>query len=72
MENVKILNLRFQKASEKKIIKGKVGEKERKECEWILRKSKVYILGKGTKEKIVGEERFCLYGSSFGEVWIAG
>jgi hypothetical protein len=68
MENVKILNLRFQKVSEEKIkllkeaegiIKGKVGQKDRKECEWILRKSKVYILGKGTKEKKVEEERFC-------------
>jgi hypothetical protein len=41
------------------IIKGKVAEKDRKECEWILRKSRVYILGEGTEEKELGEERIC-------------
>jgi hypothetical protein len=68
MENVKILNLRFEKVSKGKeellkeaeeIIKGKVAGKDRKECEWILRKSRVYILGEGTVEKEVGEERIC-------------
>jgi hypothetical protein len=58
MENLKILNLRFKKVSKVKeellkeaeeIIKGKVVDKDRKECEWILRKSKVYILGEGTE-----------------------
>jgi hypothetical protein len=41
------------------IIKGKVVDKDRKECEWILRKSKVYILGEGTEEKELGKERIC-------------
>jgi hypothetical protein len=68
MENLKILNLRFKKASDVKvdllkeaeaIIKGKVGDSERKECEWILRKSRLYILGKGTEEKDLGKERIC-------------
>ncbi len=68
MENVKILNLRFKKVSKVKgellkeaegIIKGKVVGKDRKECEWILRKSRVYILGDGTEEKEVGKERIC-------------
>jgi hypothetical protein len=68
MEDVKILNLRFKNVSNEKeellkeavgIIKGKVAEKDRKECEWILRKSRVYILGEGTEEKEVGEERIC-------------
>jgi hypothetical protein len=68
MEDVKILNLRFKNVSNEKeellkeaegIIKGKVAGKDRKECEWILRKSRVYILGEGTEEKEVGEERIC-------------
>jgi hypothetical protein len=68
MENVKILNLKFKKVSKVKgellneaegIIKGKVLDKDRNECEWILRKSKVYILGEGTEEKEVGKERIC-------------
>jgi len=68
MENVKILNLRFKKVSKVKgellneaegIIKGKVMDKDRNECEWILRKSKVYILGDGTEEKEFGKERIC-------------
>jgi hypothetical protein len=68
MEDVKILNLRFKNVSKVKeellkeaegIIKGKVAEKDRKECEWILRKSRVYILGEGTEEKELGEERIC-------------
>ena len=68
MENLKILNLRFKKVSKVKeellkeaeeIIKGKVVDKDRKECEWILRKSKVYILGEGTEEKELGKERIC-------------
>jgi hypothetical protein len=51
MEDVKILNLRFKNVSKEKeellkeaegIIKGKAAEKDRKECEWILRKSRVY------------------------------
>jgi hypothetical protein len=66
MEEVKILNLRFGSASKAKeellkeaegIIKGKVDEKDRKECEWILRKSRLYVLGEGTGEKEVGKER---------------
>ncbi len=68
MEDVKILNLRFKNVSKVKeellkeaegIVKGKVAEKDRKECEWILRKSRVYILGEGTEEKELGEERIC-------------
>jgi len=68
MENVKILNLRFEKVSKVKeellkeaegIIKGKVAGKDRQECEWILRKSRVYILGEGTEERELGEERIC-------------
>jgi hypothetical protein len=68
MANMKILNLRFNKVSKVKeellkeaegIIKGKVAENERRECEWILRKSRVYILGEGTEEKEVGKERIC-------------
>jgi hypothetical protein len=63
---VKILNLRFENISKVKeellkeaegIIKGKADEKDRKECEWILRKSRVYVLGEGTVEKEVGKER---------------
>jgi hypothetical protein len=66
MEEVKILNLRFENVSKVKVellkeaeekIKGKVDEKDRKECEWILRKSRVYVLGEGTGEKEVGKER---------------
>jgi predicted metal-dependent phosphoesterase TrpH len=66
MEDVKILNLRFENVSKVKeellkeaegIIKGKVDGKDRKECEWILRKSRVYVLGEGTGEKEVGKER---------------
>jgi hypothetical protein len=65
MEEVKILNLRFESVSKVKeellkeaegIIKGKVDEKDRKECEWILRKSRLYVLGEGTGEKEVGKE----------------
>jgi hypothetical protein len=68
MEDVKILNLRFKNVSKVKeellkeaegIIKGKVAEKDRKECEWILRKSRVYVLGEGTEEKELAEERIC-------------
>jgi len=68
MKDVKILNLRFKNVSNEKeellkeaegIIKGKVAGKDRKECEWILQKSRVYILGEGTEEKEVGEERIC-------------
>jgi hypothetical protein len=68
MENLKILNLRFKKVSDVKvdllkeaeaIIKGKVGDSDRKECEWILRKSRLNILGKGTEEKVLGKERIC-------------
>jgi hypothetical protein len=68
MKDVKILNLRFKNVSNVKeellkeavgIIKGKVAEKDRKECEWILRKSRVYILGEGTEEKEVGKDRIC-------------
>ena len=68
MDDVKILNLGFKNVSKVKeellkeaegIIKGKVAEKDRKECEWILRKSRVYILGEGTEEKELGEERIC-------------
>ncbi len=79
MENVKILNLRFKKVSKVKgellkeaegIIKGKVVGKDRKECEWILRKSRVYILGDGTEEKEVGKE--WMYSSSVSEMWITG
>ncbi len=66
MEQLKILNLRFRKESKEKgevlkeaeaIIRGKVGEKDKQECEWILRRSRVYILGKGTEEKVVEGER---------------
>jgi hypothetical protein len=66
MENLKIMNLKFKKGTKEKlellkeaeeIITRKVKEEERKECEWILHKSKVYILGKGTEEKDVGGER---------------
>jgi predicted metal-dependent phosphoesterase TrpH len=66
MVEVKILNLRFGSVSKAKgellkeaegIIKGKVDEKDRKECEWILRKSRLYVLGEGTGEKEVGKER---------------
>jgi hypothetical protein len=51
MENLKILNLRFKKVSDvivdllkeaEVILKGKVGDSDRKECEWILRKSRLY------------------------------
>jgi hypothetical protein len=68
MGQLKILNLKFRKESEEKgellkeaeaIIRGKVKEQDNKECEWILRRSKVYILGKGTEEKIVKGERIC-------------
>jgi len=68
MEEVKILNLRFENVSKVKeellkeaegIIKGKVDEKDRKEGEWILRKSRVYVLGEGTFEKELGKERVC-------------
>ena len=68
MENLKILNLKFEKVSQVKpellkeavgIIKGKVLDKDRKECEWILRRSRVYILGKGTEEKELGKEKIC-------------
>jgi len=68
MEEVKILNLRFENVSKVKeellkeaegIIKGKVDGKDRKECEWILRKSRVYVLGEGTVEKELGKERVC-------------
>jgi hypothetical protein len=81
-ENLKILNLRFKKVSDVKvellkeaegIIKGKVADKDRKECEWILQRSRVYILGKGTEEKNLGNERICtLYSTSASEVWITG
>jgi hypothetical protein len=66
MDTLKILNLKFRKASNEKgdllkeaegTIKGKVGVQDRSECECILRRSKVYILGKGTGEKIVNGER---------------
>ncbi len=66
MEQLKILNLRFRKESEdkgellkevEKIICGKLEEEDRKEGEWILRRSKVFILGKGTEEKILEGER---------------
>jgi hypothetical protein len=66
MEQLKILNLRFRKESEdkgelrkevEKIIRGKLEEEDRKEGEWILRRSKVFILGKGTEEKILEGER---------------
>jgi hypothetical protein len=66
MEQLKILNLRFRKESEEKgellkevenIVRGKLEEKDRKEGEWILRRSKVFILGKGTEEKILEGER---------------
>jgi hypothetical protein len=72
MEDMTILNLRFKKVSKVKeelvkeaegIIKGKVAEKDRKECEWILRKSRVYVLGEGTEEKELGEERICTVGA---------
>jgi len=68
MENLKILNLKFKKVSQVKaellkeaegIIKGKVLDMDRKECEWILRRSRVYILGKGTVEKELGKEKIC-------------
>jgi hypothetical protein len=68
MENLKILNLKFEKVSHVKaellkeaegIIKGKVTDRDRKECEWILRRSRVYILGKGTEEKESGKEKIC-------------
>ncbi len=68
MGQLKILNLRFRKESEEKgellkeaeaIIRGKVKEEDKKECEWILRRSKVYILGKGTEEKVVKGDRIC-------------
>jgi hypothetical protein len=68
MQNLKILNLKFEKVSQVKpellkeavgIIKGKVLDKDRKECEWILRRSRVYILGKGTEEKELGKEKIC-------------
>jgi hypothetical protein len=68
MGQLKILNLRFRKESEEKgellkeaeaIIRGKVKEEDKKECERILRRSKVYILGKGTEEKVVKGERIC-------------
>jgi hypothetical protein len=68
METLKFLNLRFKKVSEDKgellkeaegIIKGRVRVKDRSEYEGILRRSKVYILGKGTKEKVVNGERLC-------------
>jgi hypothetical protein len=66
METLKILNLRFKKVSGEKeellteaegIIKGKVRVKDRIECECILKRSKVYILGKGTEEKTVNGEK---------------
>jgi len=68
MEGLKILNLKFGKVSAEKgdllneaegIIKGRVGIKDRSECEGILRRSRVYILGKGTDEKIVNGEKIC-------------
>jgi hypothetical protein len=68
MESLKILNLRFGKVSAEKgdllneaevIIKGKVGIKDRNECEGILRRSSLYILGKGTEEKTVHGETLC-------------
>jgi hypothetical protein len=68
MENLKILNLKFEKVSQEKaellkeaegIIKGKVLDRDRKECECILRRSRVYILGKGTEEKELGKEKIC-------------
>jgi hypothetical protein len=66
MENLKILNLKFEKVSQEKAellkeaeenIKGKVSDRDRKECECILRRSRVYILGKGTEEKVLGKEK---------------
>jgi hypothetical protein len=39
------------------IIRGKLGGKDRKEGERILRRSRVFILGKGTEEKVVEGER---------------
>ena len=68
LESLKILNLRFGKVSKEKgallneaedIIKGKVGVKDRIECEGILRRSRVYILGTGTEDKIVNGKRIC-------------
>jgi hypothetical protein len=68
MENLKILNLKFEKVSQEKaellkeaegIIKEKVLDRDRKECECILRRSRVYILGKGTEEKELGKEKIC-------------
>jgi hypothetical protein len=68
MLQLKILNLRFRMESVEKvellkeaenIMGGKVGKKDRKECELILRRSKVYILGKGTEEKTVEGEKIC-------------
>jgi hypothetical protein len=68
MENLKILNLKFEKVSQVKaellkeaeeIITGKVLDKDRKECEWMLWRSRVYILGKGTEEKELGKEKIC-------------
>jgi hypothetical protein len=68
MENLKILNLKFEKVSQEKaellkeaegMIKEKVLDRDRKECECILRRSRVYILGKGTEEKELGKEKIC-------------
>jgi hypothetical protein len=68
MESLKILNLPFRKVSTEKgnllneaegFIKGKVRIKDRSECAGILRRSRVYILGKGTEEKIVNGKRLC-------------
>jgi hypothetical protein len=66
MAQVKILNLKFEKESTEKgellkevegLLKGKVREGDRKECEWILKRSRIYVLGKGTEGKVVEGER---------------
>jgi hypothetical protein len=66
MVQVKILNLKFAKESTEKgellkevegILKGKVKEGDKKECGWILKRSRIYILGKGTEGKDVDGER---------------
>ncbi len=63
MEQIKILDLNFDRVCENsnmlvketvERLKGKVGGEDRKECEQILRQSRIRILGQRTEEKEVG------------------
>ena len=60
MEKIKVLDLDFTKILEGReeitkvaldLIKEKVKPSERKEWDWSMRRSRVYVLGKATKEK---------------------